>query len=66
MFPSQEMYTQVGPQFRDELQRHNLPTSFVSRFSLLSACHNFQVPELLSIQFLIFMFLSVSVYVVLV
>ncbi|XP_058195992.1 CLIP-associated protein [Rhododendron vialii] len=25
----EEMYTQVGPQFRDELQRHNLPTSFL-------------------------------------
>ncbi|GFZ17637.1 CLIP-associated protein [Actinidia rufa] len=24
-----EMYTQVGPQFRDELQRHHLPTSLV-------------------------------------
>lgn len=24
------MYTQVGPQFRDELQRHHLPTSVVS------------------------------------
>lgn len=31
LFTFQEMYTQVGPQFRDELQRHNLPTSFVSR-----------------------------------
>ncbi|PSR86388.1 CLIP-associated protein [Actinidia chinensis var. chinensis] len=25
----EEMYTQVGPQFRDELQRHHLPTSLV-------------------------------------
>lgn len=25
----QEMYTQVGPQFRDELQRHHLPTYLV-------------------------------------
>ncbi|KAK6937725.1 CLASP N-terminal domain [Dillenia turbinata] len=25
----EEMYTQVGPQFRDELQRHHLPTSMV-------------------------------------
>ncbi|CAL5349950.1 unnamed protein product [Camellia sinensis] len=25
----EEMYTQAGPQFRDELQRHHLPTSLV-------------------------------------
>ncbi|KAF7818501.1 CLIP-associated protein-like [Senna tora] len=25
----EEMYTQAGPQFRDELQRHNLPSSLV-------------------------------------
>jgi len=26
----QEMYTQAGPQFRDELHRHNLPSSLVN------------------------------------
>lgn len=25
----EEMYTQIGPQFRDELQRHHLPTSMI-------------------------------------
>ena len=28
----QEMYTQAGPQLRDELQRHHLPTYMVSFF----------------------------------
>ncbi|XP_059626127.1 CLIP-associated protein-like isoform X2 [Cornus florida] len=26
----EEMYTQIGPQFRDELQRHHIPTSMVN------------------------------------
>ncbi|XP_058101370.1 CLIP-associated protein-like isoform X2 [Magnolia sinica] len=29
----EEMYTQVGPQFRDELQRHHLPTSMVKEIN---------------------------------
>lgn len=29
LFDFQEMYTQAGPQFRDELNRHHLPSSMV-------------------------------------
>lgn len=33
----QEMYTHIGPQFRDELLRHHLPTSMVNKLCSSSA-----------------------------
>lgn len=54
MFPFQEMYAQVGPQFRDELQRHHLPALVVSKmeeivFYPAIAFLYFQVPKRLKL-----------------